>query len=302
MEEYLPGSSPLAGVYATQPGDIGMHLLVGPPEGRSEAGFTTRVMEAVLDRLFADPGVERVVVEPDARNTKSMSSTSGWASSPPGRWSCRTRLPCSASVPGRPSTLPAPHCHSTPDPPGSRAMTTAALESVTHRRHRRNRPPDPERWAAANRHLVRKALAEFSHERILSPEPLGPTARHRYRVISDDGSVEYRFSARMLELDHWSIADMSIRRLEAGHIPTCPRRGRRMACPPGSADSMSCDFITEFQAPWGSAPRCCPSTSRKSAARSPATRTSSGPGQPSAAELAAGVTGGAGRRHGLPGH
>ena len=45
-------------------------------------------MEAVLDRLFADPGVERVVVEPDARNTKSMSSTHGWASSLPGRWPC----------------------------------------------------------------------------------------------------------------------------------------------------------------------------------------------------------------------
>jgi RimJ/RimL family protein N-acetyltransferase len=27
-------------------------------------------MDAVLDRLFKKPGVERVVVEPDARNTK----------------------------------------------------------------------------------------------------------------------------------------------------------------------------------------------------------------------------------------
>jgi RimJ/RimL family protein N-acetyltransferase len=27
-------------------------------------------MDAVLDRLFQKPGVERVVVEPDARNTK----------------------------------------------------------------------------------------------------------------------------------------------------------------------------------------------------------------------------------------
>lgn len=70
MEEYLPPLSPLAGVYATQSGDIGMHLLVGPPEGQVRTGFTTRVMEAVLDRLFADPGVERVVVEPDARNHK----------------------------------------------------------------------------------------------------------------------------------------------------------------------------------------------------------------------------------------
>ncbi|TLM82895.1 acetyltransferase [Pseudarthrobacter sp. NamE2] len=70
MEEYLPASSPLAGLYAVQPGDVGMHLLVAPPSNGPEAGYTTAVMDAVLGRLFAAPGVERVVVEPDARNTK----------------------------------------------------------------------------------------------------------------------------------------------------------------------------------------------------------------------------------------
>ena len=70
MEVYRPESSPLAGVYTVRPGDIGMHLLVAPPAGPPRAGYTTRVMEAVLERLFADPGVGRVVVEPDARNHK----------------------------------------------------------------------------------------------------------------------------------------------------------------------------------------------------------------------------------------
>jgi hypothetical protein len=70
MEVYRPESSPLAGVYAVRPGDLGMHLLVAPAAGPPRAGYTTRVMEAVLERLFADPGAERAVVEPDARNTK----------------------------------------------------------------------------------------------------------------------------------------------------------------------------------------------------------------------------------------
>ncbi len=70
MEEYLPGSSPLAAVYAEEPGDVGMHLLVAPPSSGPEAGYTTAVMDAVLDRIFARPDVERVVVEPDARNTR----------------------------------------------------------------------------------------------------------------------------------------------------------------------------------------------------------------------------------------
>jgi siderophore synthetase component len=65
----------------------------------------------------------------------------------------------------------------------------------------------PEHWARANRHVVRKALAEFAHERLLEPTPLGGD---RYRVTSDDGSCEYHFAARVLPLDHWSIDADSI--------------------------------------------------------------------------------------------
>jgi siderophore synthetase component len=60
----------------------------------------------------------------------------------------------------------------------------------------------PELWAAANRQLVRKALAEFAHERLITPEPQGPG---HYRVRSDDGTAEYRFAARQLTLNHWWI-------------------------------------------------------------------------------------------------
>lgn len=70
MEEYRPSESPLAGAYAVRAGDIGMHLLVAPPSGGPKPGYTAAVMDAVLDRLFQTSGVERVVVEPDARNTK----------------------------------------------------------------------------------------------------------------------------------------------------------------------------------------------------------------------------------------
>lgn len=70
MEEYLPAASPLAAAYAVRPGDVGMHLLVAPPSSGPEPGYTTAVMDAVLARLFSRPEVERVVVEPDVRNTR----------------------------------------------------------------------------------------------------------------------------------------------------------------------------------------------------------------------------------------
>ncbi|URM91295.1 IucA/IucC family siderophore biosynthesis protein [Streptomyces sp. MRC013] len=75
----------------------------------------------------------------------------------------------------------------------------------------------PERWAHANRLLVRKALAEFSHERLLDPQPLG---EGRYRVLSDDGATEYRFTAGRFALDHWQVyADSVSRHRDGAELP-----------------------------------------------------------------------------------
>lgn len=67
----------------------------------------------------------------------------------------------------------------------------------------------PGNWARANRLLVRKALAEFAHERLLTPAAVDGD---RYAVRSDDATVEYRFAARVLTLDHWQIDADSITR------------------------------------------------------------------------------------------
>ncbi|MER5736258.1 MULTISPECIES: IucA/IucC family siderophore biosynthesis protein [unclassified Streptomyces] len=67
----------------------------------------------------------------------------------------------------------------------------------------------PERWADANRALIRKGLAEFAHERLLNPQELGES---RYRVIGDDGATEYRFTADRFALDHWQVYPESISR------------------------------------------------------------------------------------------
>ncbi|MFE1482535.1 IucA/IucC family protein [Streptomyces fimicarius] len=84
-------------------------------------------------------------------------------------------------------------------------MTTALTDSVAHL--------SPGRWATANRLLVRKALAEFSHERLLAPTPIGDD---RFTVRSDDASTEYRFTARLFALDHWQVEAESITRHRHG--------------------------------------------------------------------------------------
>ncbi|MBP1138024.1 siderophore synthetase component [Arthrobacter sp. PvP023] len=146
----------------------------------------------------------------------------------------------------------------------------------------------PQRWAAANRHLVRKALAEFSHERILSPErtsagdPAGggreSAARSQhYRVLSDDATVEYRFSATIRPLEHWSVDADSI---------MCSRDGE-------DAPLDALRFITEFRDTLGIRPEMLPVYLEEISSTLSSHAYKQWMGQPSSAELAAGVTRGA---------
>ncbi|WP_353942726.1 IucA/IucC family siderophore biosynthesis protein [Streptomyces sp. HUAS MG91] len=74
----------------------------------------------------------------------------------------------------------------------------------------------PDHWAEANRLLIRKALAEFAHERLLTPDPVESEAGDRYVVRSDDGNTSYRFAARRLRLDHWQVSADSVTRHRDG--------------------------------------------------------------------------------------
>ena len=144
---------------------------------------------------------------------------------------------------------------------------------------------DARRWAAANRHLVRKAIAEFSHERILTPVPdgegTGPSSGgagglRGYRLVSDDGAVEYRFRARILDLEHWSVDAGSIRRIRGGQD-----------VPPDALD-----FITEFAATLGIRDKMLPVYLEELSATLASHAFKQSPDRPGSAELAAGVTGG----------
>ncbi|CAL9519719.1 Aerobactin synthase [Streptomyces sp. enrichment culture] len=70
----------------------------------------------------------------------------------------------------------------------------------------------PEHWERANRLLIRKALAEFAHERLITPERDGEA----YVVRSDDGLTRYRFTAARRALDHWQVDAGSITRHRDG--------------------------------------------------------------------------------------
>ncbi|WP_133411994.1 IucA/IucC family protein [Vallicoccus soli] len=82
---------------------------------------------------------------------------------------------------------------------------------------------EPVAVGRAHRHLVTKALAEFSHERLLTPEPApgpapGPAdalGRTWWELGTPAGS-RYRFAARVLPLEHWDVDPATVSRTVDG--------------------------------------------------------------------------------------
>ncbi|MEU4890512.1 MULTISPECIES: GNAT family N-acetyltransferase [Streptomyces] len=73
FQTYEPSADPVGDCYDVQPGDFGLHLMIGPADGAPEPGFTDTLLSVFLDHLLAeDPHRGRIVAEPDARNAKAI--------------------------------------------------------------------------------------------------------------------------------------------------------------------------------------------------------------------------------------
>ncbi|GAA1866652.1 GNAT family N-acetyltransferase [Asanoa iriomotensis] len=179
-ETYEPAHSELAAHYVVGDGDVGMHVLVAPPAPGAPVrhGLTSAVMRAVMSFVFADPLARRVVVEPDARNEAIARKNAevGFEVERRVQLSDKVALLSFCTREAYTRTDPAPPAHLT-----------------------------PETMAVAHRRLVAKAIAEFSHERILTPERDG-----------DDGYAVHghRFQARRYGLEHWVVDPESLARAD----------------------------------------------------------------------------------------
>lgn len=216
-ERYDPAHRELVGVYDAADGDVGMHFLTAPA-GKPVHGFTRAVITAVMEWLFTDPAVRRVVVEPDVRNTAvhALNEAVGF------RVARRVRMPGGPGAPGKEALLS--FC--------TREQFAAARAAAAG-------PPDatghltPDRWAEATRRLLAKAIGEFAHERLLTPEPRG-VGSYALRA----GDAEYRFEARRYALDHWRVDPRTVTR----HAP---------GDPPGGSGLDALRFFTELREPLG---------------------------------------------------
>ncbi|AFU98484.2 GNAT family N-acetyltransferase [Simiduia agarivorans] len=213
MERYDPATDPIAESYDVLTGDVGMHLLIAPADAPIK-GFSTAVMQSIMAFLFDDPAVQRVVVEPDYRNHKvhALNRRVGFfhthtimIGEKKALFGSCTRAQFAAALATEARRQAA---HNLPHKaldyaagPGAMLDNPAqAAEAIT-----------PAIWSRVNRHLVRKAIAELAHERILEPIALRAEAQ-TYQLLVDTVGVEYTFKARRLALDHWLVDADSIER------------------------------------------------------------------------------------------
>ncbi|RAH38480.1 GNAT family N-acetyltransferase [Halomonas sp. SL1] len=227
VECYDPRHDPIGHHYDVAEGDRGMHFLVAPAE-TPLPGFSTQVITAILAFMFEDVGTQRVVVEPDVTNRQihPLNRRVGFVYDREVELEEKTahlafcdRQSFAAAVSRQSPRL---------DP----ALSSDPARAAGHLR--------PELWARANRWLIRKAIAEFSHERLLEPEavnadPTGDDEAADYRLSAPEGGIEYRFRARRRALDHWAIELDSLE--------------KRVDGVPAELDAQQ--FILEFRGPLG---------------------------------------------------
>lgn len=227
VEVYDPAHDQVGEHYEVKSGDRGMHVLVGPAE-RPLSGFTLAVMRTIMMFLFRDPGTSRVVVEPDIRNEKIhvLNRLVGFTYDRPVTFREKTAHLAFCTRDQYAAALQGPMAESRePTHMGFPAHLTPGL------------------WAKVNRLLVRKAIAEFSHELLIVPRLLGREGDwDRYVLETATGDPSYRFRARRLALDHWLIDTASLEKWQGGV--------------PAAVDALH--FIIEFRTELGIASAMLP--------------------------------------------
>lgn len=198
MEFYKASEDDIGKFYAARPDDYGMHLLIAPAT-KPVKQFSWQVFSVVMDFMFSRPEVKRVVVEPDERNTKIH------------RLNKRAGFCYQHTIDMGHKTAWLAFCQREDY---QKALLKESLNMNNTNMLLTGAHLSGDRWDQANRLLIRKAIAEFAHEMIITPTESG---NGRYSLAVPGTETEYRFNASHLALDHWEIDVISLAKHENGH-------------------------------------------------------------------------------------
>lgn len=228
-------------------GDVGMHILIAPPQGPARHGFTDVVMSALVRWIFGHPWVERIVVEPDAKNAAihRKNARAGFgqpgtavtltveAADPESEHGHKSALIQYCTRPGFLGSQVASLSYAVPQTPWE--LVELSSPAAASKTSTEATPPDTNQVPphtslgvshlarvaeATHRELFAKALREFTHERLIEPHPLPELNAQHNAANTASGWVTYRvrwgsrnleFRARPHALLHLSVDPDSIR-------------------------------------------------------------------------------------------
>ncbi|BDD03801.1 GNAT family N-acetyltransferase [Aureibacter tunicatorum] len=184
LERYKASNDTIAEYYDVREDDYGMHILLSPVKERIPK-FSWHVFSFVVEFMFSDEKVNRIVVEPDVRNDKIhvLNKKAGF------EYQKEIALPHKNAYLAFCTRESYNKAHSSKED-GNKA--TVNSEYV---------------WTLVNRQHVSKMLGEFLHELLLEHTEV---KEGKYCVKSDNGNANYYFDAKRKALDHWNIDTMSI--------------------------------------------------------------------------------------------
>ena len=207
LERYNPWKDLIGDFYTPLAGDCGIHIIVAPPGKNKIRNFTWHLFNAIVDFIFLDINVQRILVEPDIRNKKmfAICERIGF------------QLDNVIELPHKTAQLAFltrgryQQFKSFQKVKQRSAMNTldnivSPQQAVLHFR--------PAVWDKANLLLVKKAICEFSHEKLVTPS-IHKTLQdgwNTYFLHADNDDIRYEFEAKPLAMQHLWIKEASIKK------------------------------------------------------------------------------------------
>jgi siderophore synthetase component/RimJ/RimL family protein N-acetyltransferase len=207
LEQYDPRKDLIGQYYEAKYSDTGIHIIVAPPKENKVDNFTWFMFRAIMDFVFSDLTVYRILVEPDIRNKKmfALCQRIGFQLDKVVELPHKTAQLAFLTKENYQQKITSPL-------PSKRSSMNTIDNVVSPQQSTQHIKPGV--WQKANRLLIKKALCEFSHELLIQPEIQNELENgyKEYIVKADDNNIVYFFHAKPLALSHYMIDENSIRK------------------------------------------------------------------------------------------
>ncbi len=208
MERYDPRQDAIGELYPSKEGDCGIHIIVAPPSLRIP-NFTWYLFRSIVNFIFEDTTIKRIMVEPDIRNKKmfALCQRIGFQLDKIVELPHKTAQLAFLSR-ERHQQLKKISRINKRSTMNTLDNTVSPQQSISHLQ--------PKTWNRANVSLIRKSICEFSHELLLRPETLKSLDNgwNYYEVKADNDDITYQFKAKPLALNHLWVKTNSIKKYE----------------------------------------------------------------------------------------